>query len=241
MKQKVWWLAAAALAFSSALCAQETAVLNGSDLLAAFETYNPAVLEKAAQNPAYRQILDGLSSSYEMPKTEKNQYEMLALVKNFDYSLQLHVLKQAYTESLTLQQMTGTELTALDKQTHAQLEELLRAVYENTLQVRKQQKADYKARLKVLSKDETLSMEERTEAQTQLKKDIGAVKNEIKWLKSGHNRTIRAAADTYLTDWRTSWLDSQFVAFAPAAEQKLEAAQSSARSVKANHKKPVAK
>ena len=113
----------AALAVSSALCAQENQNLGREDVLAAFKEYNPAALEKAARNPAYNDLLNKVAAAYSAPDTDERQNEMIALVKNFDNSVRLQAAREEYFNGRTLQAVSGEELAALDARVQAELQE----------------------------------------------------------------------------------------------------------------------
>ena len=217
MKKNIWLLAA--LTVCSAVCAQQTPQLGAEDMLRAFRTYNPAALEKAAADPVYGQILHELAQNYSAPSNPKEWYDLVGLVKNFDNSLRLELIRQNYLEGRTLQLMSGTSLAALDAQTRAQLVEILQSVFENTLAVKEIELSDFK----------------QVFAQThaaQLKAPIKALKKEIRDLKKNSKQKIQNTADVYLQK-----IQADFAAVQP---QQLSAEQSAAWDVKANHKKPVA-
>ena len=105
----------AMLAVSSALYAQEKDLLGKEDLLAAFQQYNPLVLQKAAVHTGYAAILNELLTSYSAAKNQQNELELIALVKNFDNSIALQLLSEQYFQKRTLETMTGTALQSLQE------------------------------------------------------------------------------------------------------------------------------
>ena len=227
------WMLLTISVLASALCAQSKENLDQEDLLAAFGQYNPSVLERAAANEQYGKILYQLAASFSMPNTTESQTEMIALVKNFDNSLQLYALQQAYLEGRTFQQVTGTPLETLDEATLEHLTAVLQDVYENTLTVKKWQLAQYKQQIKAVKKDAALSKEAKKEQVAQLKQKTKAVKQEVSSLKSHAKEQIRNTAEQYLKQMQAAFVQMQ--------AGQLEAEQSPAKDVKANHKKPVAK
>ena len=217
MKKNVWMLAI--LAFSTALCAQETGQLGKADLLAAFKQYNPAALEKASADKLYGEILNKLAAGYSAPNTEEERYELIGLAKNFDNSLRLQLLRENYFQGRTLQLVSGTELAALRQQTYAALVTVFEDIFKNTLQLKQLQLADYKQQFK----------QNRT---PQLKEQIRQLKQEIAQFKRHSRQKIQATAEVYLAQLEA--------AYQATLSQQLQVEQSANRDIKANHKKPVA-
>lgn len=231
----------AALAVSSALCAQESQNFGREDVLAAFKEYNPAALEKAAQNPAYNDLLNKVADAYSAPRTEANQSEMIALVLNFDNSVRLQVVREDYFNGRTLQMVAGEELAALEKGVSSDLKDIVKDVYKNTLKVKDLQIDRYKDQIKAVKKDEALSKEQKEEAVNKLNDQIKAVKAEVKTLKKNSKQKIQDTADVYLAEIRTEFLARQNAQLRSAQQKEEAAAQAPAKEVKADNKKPVAK
>ena len=231
MNKNIYLLAV--LAVSSVLYAQENKNFDGQDLLAAFEQYNPAVLQKAQQNEIYQDILQKLTAVYNAPRTDESETEMIALAMNFDNSIRLEMLRQAYNEGRTLQRMSGTNLEALEQGTLDNLVPVVQDIFKNTLAIKKIQIKRYKSQLKNIKKDASLSPAEKDERVTDLKNRITRVKQEIRALKTNSKKQIQDAATVYLIEARS--------AYDAALSQEQQAQASSARDVKANNKKPVAK
>lgn len=231
----------AALAVSSALCAQENQNLSREDVMAAFKEYNPAALEKAAQNPLYNDLLNKLAAAYSAPRTEEKQNELIALVKNFDNSVRLQSAREEYFEGRTLQAVSGTELSALDKRATEQILSVVRGIYEQTLEVKEIQIKRYKKQIKTVKKDASLSKEQKSRAMGELKAKIKAVKAEIKTLKQDSAQKIHDTAMAYFADIRSDFDAMQDAALRRAEQQELHSVQTDTHSVKAKNKKPVAK
>lgn len=236
MKKSLLFLAA--LAVSSALCAQEGQNFTRDDVFAAFKEYNPAALQRAAASPAYRDLLEKVAAAYTAPKTDENQNQLIALVKNFDNSLRLQAVKETYANSRTLQQVSGTQLAHLDERTTQQLQAVVKDIFKQTLQVRQIQIKRYKQQIKAVKKDASLSAEQKTARVNALQGQIRAVKTEVRQLKKDSAQKIQDTAKVYFADMRSEY-DKQHATEAP--EQELQVEQSAAHDVKANHKKPVAK
>lgn len=231
----------AALAVSSALCAQENQNLGREDVLAAFKEYNPAALEKAARNPAYNDLLNKVAAAYAAPDTDERQNEMIALVKNFDNSVRLQAAREEYFNGRTLQAVSGEELAALDARVQAELQEVVKSVFDNTLEVREIQIDRYQEQIKAVKKDDSLSKEQKKASVAELKDKIKAVKTEIKTLKKNSKQKIQDTADVYFADIRSEYTRRQDIERLRAKAQELQASQTAARDVKADNKKPVAK
>lgn len=231
----------AALAVSSALCAQENQNLGREDVLAAFKEYNPAALEKAARNPAYNDLLNKVAAAYAAPDTDERQNEMIALVKNFDNSVRLQAAREEYFNGRTLQAVSGEELAALDARVQAELQEVVESVFDNTLEVREIQIDRYQEQIKAVKKDDSLSKEQKKASVAELKDKIKAVKTEIKTLKKNSKQKIQDTAAVYFADIRSEYTRRQDIERLRAKAQELQASQTAARDVKADNKKPVAK
>ena len=230
MKKSLWALAL--LAVSSAVCAQNQTQLGKEDLLSAFAQYNPAALEKAAQDSSYNEVLQQLIASYAVPRTVAHSYELIGLVKNFDYSVRLQALEKKYKQELTLQDMSGQALPAWEKNALGELTPVMQGIYQNSLWVRKQELKDYKKQLKQVRRDTQLSVEQRTQEQSKLQEQIKQLKQEIRNFKRQPKQTVAEAARYYLTQIQAGYIAGQ--------KSALAAEQSVSHDIKANHKKPVA-
>lgn len=231
----------AALAVSSALCAQETQNLGREDVLAAFKEYNPAALEKAAQNPAYNNLLNKVADAYSAPRTDANQNEMIALVLNFDNSVRLQVAREDYFNGRTLQMVAGEELNALEDNVSAELQDVVKNVYKNTLKIKDLQIDRYKDQIKAVKKDDALSKEQKEAALDRLNGQIKAVKAEVKTLKKNSKQKIKDTASVYLAEIRAEYTQRQAAQLQSAQQKEAAAVQAPSKEVKADNKKPVAK
>ena len=231
MKNHIWALGL--LAVSSMLYAQEATHFNKEDLLAAFRTYNPGVLQRAATNRAYGDIVNQLATSYSMERNEENRYMLIALVKNFDNSLILEALRQDYVQQMNLYTMSGSPAPeGLEKNTLSQLNRLVTDIFNNTIDVKQIQIKDYKQQIKQVRRDSTLAADQKQQQIKQLKEKINQVKQEMRVLKKDSKQKIQDTTVVYFADIRAQYLAS--------LPQQLRAEQSSSRDVKANHQKPVA-
>jgi len=230
MKKNLGWLL---LLAAPVVFAQQTAVLDGQALQEAFEKYNPQALEKAAQDPFYHKIFTQLTSQYTAEKNDANEMELIALVKNFDNSVDLHLLGQYYKQQMDLQAATGTPLPALQEQVTQAVQERLQNAYDNTLFVKKIQIARYKEQIKQVRKNELLTADEKKAQINALKQQIKQVKEDVRSLKKNAKQKIKESAEAYVMQLKAD--------YEAALDQAAQAAQSASHDVKANHKKPVAK
>jgi len=231
MKKNIWLLIPFLL--TTALYAQEETSFGKEDLLAAFEQYNPSVLERAAANSNYGQVLYELTNAYHAARNEQQRYEMIALVKNFDNSLLLYMLRQAYFQRRSLQEVSGLALEqSTREQVLASLRAVLQDIFKQTLAVKNIQLQDYKQQLKQIRKDTTLTAQEKQARRETVSEKIKQVKQEIRTLKKDSKQKIAATAEAYLAE-----MDNAYESF---QQEQFRAEQSAAHDIKANHKKPVA-
>jgi len=221
-----------AMVFATALHAQEVSLLNKDDLLAAFELYNPSVLEKATKEEGYRNILQQLVSSYTAVRNEQNELELIALVKNFDNSILLQYARQQYLNSRRFQDMSGISLEKLNAQTKQDLTEVFTSIYQNTLEVKKIQIKHYRQTIKQIKKDKTLSVEQKKQQVAFLKDKIDQVKQEIRLLKIESKMRISATANAYLTQLQNE--------YERANAYESQAAQATSADIKSNPQKTAA-
>ncbi|MCI5820413.1 MAG: hypothetical protein MR039_01425 [Elusimicrobia bacterium] len=241
MKKTLFILAT--LAMSSALYAQaEAGVYTREKVLELFAQYDPSVLEKARQNEAYNLVLESFASSYQAPQTEQARQELIAVARNFDNSLQLELLSQQYGQAYLLSVLAGNEPAV----SRAYFEQGLTPVFANiwavTVELRRYQLRLLEDQLKQLRKDSTLTPDARAVQKASLKKQIKAVKQELKALQRAPGAQIVAVRDAYVAQ-----VENQIRQQAQAMQAQMQTAQGQAvrqtsnLQVKTNHKKPVAK
>ena len=223
---------------SSLLCAQQTEQMGKEDVLEAFKKYNPVALEKASSNSAYHELLFKLASAYSAPRTQENESELIALVKNFDNSLALQGVKLNYQKSRQLQLTTGMDLNALDQKSYEYLLQIVQRIFDNTIEVKKIEISQYKAQIKELKKNKNLSSAQRKEQIKEIKAKISAIKRSIKQLKQGSKQKIQDTAAVYLAEIRAEYEKTALIS---QKQQTSVSEQAENLAVKSNHKKPVAK
>ncbi len=231
----------AVLAAASSLSAQDGQKYTREEVLAVFARYNPSVLETAKTNAQYNDILQKLASSYQQPKNETSEAELIALAKNFDNSLRLFLIAKAYEEGVSLQMAANIDLAALDTSIKQDLLTVFEDVYANTLDVKKEEIKLSKARIKTLKKDKTLGDAQRKLEISREKDRVNALKSEIKTLKKDSKAKVRSASEVYFADLKAD-VSAQFTSVSKAAEESAAKAKASSnRQVKTKNKKPVGK
>lgn len=233
----------AALAAASALSAQENNHFTREDVLTVFGQYNPSVLKKAELNQPYQEVLEKLASSYSVLKTEENRQELIALAKNFDNSLLLHAISQAYEEGFVLQRLSGLQLDALAARTREDLSAVFNNILDVTLELKEIRIEELKEEIKAVKADKTLDKLARKEKIKVLKGKIKAVKAEMKTLKKNRAEQVASTVQLYMTDLtdRAEGTLSFKRKEAAAREQAQKAQSSSNLQIKSKNKKPVAK
>lgn len=206
---------------------------NKEEVLSVVAQYNPAILEKASADEGYKAILQELASAYNAEKTDESFVELVALVRNFDNSLDLATSANRYQDALLLNALNGMDLTYAKDTFHQEVQTILTRIWAVTLQVQDLALDIYKERLKQVKKDPNLAELERAVAEAELKIKIKETKREIKNLKKYKSEQLSAAADVYVLQ-----TENDFNQKMQAARQAQEAEN---LEVKSNHKKPVAK
>ena len=193
------------LFMSCTLSAQEVVKMGKEDVWNAFKQYNPSALQKASLNQQYGDLLYKLSLAYSAPKTEENEVELIALVKNFDNSIILQSIKEEYESARTLQLVSGADLNALEEKTQKRLLNLVKSIYKNTLEVKEIQIDRYKQDLKEAKKNKNLSSEQKNTLSQEIEKRIKQVKKEINVLKKNRKQKLQDSARVYFVDIKTAY------------------------------------
>ena len=231
----------AVLAAASALQAQDGQKYSREDVLAVFAQYNPQVLENAKVNEDYNHILQQWASAYQQEKSPQADWELMAVAKNFDNSLRLFVIAQTYEESLALQKAANMDFASLDVSTRQALVTVFQDIYNATLDIKAQEIAQTKARIKALKKDKTLAAAQRKLQLTQEKALLKSLKTEVKTLKKDASAKVKSASDVYFADMKERALAKLETAYQAALKQAQQAKSSANRQVKSKNKKPVGK
>ena len=144
MKHSLFVLATVTL--SSALYAQ--APLTRAQAQAIFAQYNPSLIERAAQNTNLNAVLDDLLSAYlqqQPADTLANRYELIALARNFDNSLQLNALEEHYKQAVLYSALGGDVQEAALAYTQHEMQPVLARMWAVSVQTKEQLLAQYQA------------------------------------------------------------------------------------------------
>ena len=233
MKRSLFLLAS--LVFTSALYAQAGASFTREQLLDIFEHYNPSVLEKAAQEPDYQQVLEAFLDSFQNAPAAQDRWDVIAAARNFDNSLRLHALTELYGEKITWARLSGVDDNGFRTIYHDDLKQVMADIWAVSLQTQQARLAQLQSELKTLRRSSADSATQ----QAALKAQIDAAKAEIRSLQQDPGALIVSQADNYQaqTDAQLAQALAQQLR---AAAQETAAAQASDLQIKTNHKKPVA-
>ncbi len=227
----------AALALTPAVYAQtDCAPFTREQVLEIFSQYNPAVLEQAAQNADYNAVLDSFLDAYSAPATPSNRAELIAVARNFDNSIRLQVLADAYLQTSLAVRLMGGDSSSAEKLFREDLTAIFSRVWAVTVQLRQYQLDEAKRTLKAVRTDTTLSQAQRSAQSAQLREDIRSLKAEIKSLRKNRGATILSAVDSYVLQ-----LQQADAGLLQAAQSVASVSETENLQVKSNHKKPVAK
>ncbi|MGN0017039.1 MAG: hypothetical protein ACI37O_06870 [Candidatus Avelusimicrobium sp.] len=227
----------AALALTPAVYAQGDATpFTREQVLEIFSQYNPSVLEQASQNDDYNTVLDSFLDAYEASNTPMERAELIAVARNFDNSIRLQVLTDAYLQTSSAVSLMGGDASSADRLFREELTDVFGRVWAVTVQLRQYQLAEAKRALKNVRADKTLSQEARNEQIAALKSEIRALKAELKSLQANRGESVLSAVDAYVL--QTQQASDGLL---QAARQSAAASETENLQIKSNNKKPVAK
>ncbi len=205
---------------SSFLGAQDTNLLGREEVLNAFKQYNPVALQKATMSQEYNDLLNKLAMAYSAVKTDENEIELIALVKNFDNSIILQGIKQDYANGRTLQMASGTDLKSLEEKTQNRIADLVEDIYKNTLDVKKIQIERYKQNIKEVKKDKNISAAQKKVLVAGFQNKIKQVKAEVKTYKKDHKQKIQDTAKVYFVEVKSFYESQQEKVVSSQAQPK---------------------
>ncbi len=235
MKHGLWVLATCLMA--SAVYAQSEATsFTREEVLDLFAKYNPSVLEKARQNPDYNAVLEDFLTTYLAGSVPADSYEIMAVARNFDNSINLQILKDIYAQLWLTAQLTGGDIAPSRKLFAQDVADVVTNIWAVTTQLRQVQLDDLKATRRALKKDTSVDPQDKKIALAQLDDHIKSLKTEIKSLKKNPGEQIISTADEFVAVTEADLKK----ALADIASQAA-AAEAKNLQVKSNHKKPVAK
>lgn len=227
----------AALALAPAVYAQaDPAYFTREQVLEIFSQYNPSVLEQASQSADYNAVLDSFLDAYEAASQPVDKMELIAVARNFDNSIRLQLLTNAYLQTAATLRLTGGDVSSADRLLRKDLTDVFSRIWAVTVQLRRYQLAETKQALKAVRADKTLSAEVRSEQIGALQAEIRALKMELKELQKDRGEEVLFAVDAYIQQ-----LQQAQSGLLQAARESAAASETENLQVKSKHKKPVAK
>lgn len=223
---------------SASLCAAEN--YNREKVLALFAQYNPAVLEKAQQDGDYNALVQEVADAYNLPETDENRYTLLALIRNFDNSLDLNNLTAVYEKTLYLHATNGLEVDSITERFSQDLVPVFSRIWAVSLQTHTQHLQEAKARVKEIKKDKSLTAAQRKEALDEQEKTISFLKQEIKNLKKDAASRIVTITDDYAAQVKQDLLQ-QLSSRSSVTAHNTAVQETENLSLISKNKKPVAK
>ncbi len=216
----------ATVTLSSALYAQNTFTREGAHEV--FSRYNPALLEKAAQDENLNRFVKDVLAQYaaqNLPDTLETRYTLAALARNFENSLTVNAALDQYKSALIYSQQGANVQDAARE--HAR--QRLAAVYPRIWAVSVQVKEDLLSKYKQLAKNPQLTADEKQAFHAAIK----AVQADLKYLRTNVGEQLVALTQEALLQTEAQAAETQL-------EQAQRAKQATNLHVKTNHKKPVA-
>ena len=164
----------ATFTLSSAIYAQGT--LSREQAQEVFATYNPALLEKAAQDENLNQFVESVLAQYvaqNPPDTLESRYTLAALARNFENSIAINVALKQYKNALIYSQQGG-DVQAAAREHAAQI---LSAVYPRIWAVSVQVKEDLLTQYQKELKNPNITAEQKQKLQNVIKTVKADLKN----------------------------------------------------------------
>lgn len=228
MKRGLFLLATVTL--SSALYAQSA--LTPEKAREIVGNFNPQLLERAAQDQNVSALVEELISAYLAQKPIDGlatKYELAALSRNFDNSLDLYRVTQEYQQAVCYSSM-GTDVEPSARQ-HAeqQLRSVFSRIWAVSVQTKEGMLGEYKQLRKKFKKDTSLTPDQKNLRLQVIDQGISALNTDLKNLKTNVGEQI--------TDLVRDTLDQ---AKANVRAQQTALHETSNLQIKTKHKKPVA-
>lgn len=230
MKRSLFLLATFTL--SSALYGQNT--MTREQAREVFAAYNPALLEKAAQDGNLNQFVESVLAQYisqNPPDTLESCYTLIALARNFENSLTINAALDQYRQALIYAQQSGNDRLADAARTHAAKE--LSATYPRIWAVSVQVKEDLLSKYKQnLRSQETPAADKKD-----LQAAIVAAQVDLKELRTHTGEQLVSLTKEALYQTKEQVLADQATL---QTKQSENVKATSNLQIKTNHKKPVA-
>ncbi len=216
----------ATVTLSSALYAQNT--FTREDAHEVFARYNPALLEKAAQDENLNRFVEDVLAQYaaqNLPDTLETRYTLAALVRNFENSLAVNAALSQYKNALIYSHQGGNVQAAAREHARQILATTYPRIWAVSVQVKEALLSHYK-------QEYNLPQTTLTEKKG-LQSAIKAVKADLKNLYTNTGKQLVA-----LTQNALAQAEAQVAALQVAQAQQIK--ETTNLHVKTNHKKPVA-
>lgn len=230
-------LVLAVFALAPALHAQaDNARFTREQVLDIFAQYNPSVLERAGADADYNAVLESFLAAYEESGSPAPRAELIAVARNFDNSIRLQALTDAYKQHSAAARLMGGSTASADTLLKQDLTDVFSRVWAVTVRLRQYELAEAKRVLKTVRSDKTLPKAEREAQILPLKKQIRFLKAEIKSLRQNPGEAVSSAVDSFMRQMREEQTGLLRAAREAASVRGAENLQ-----IKSKHKKPVAK
>jgi len=216
----------ATITLSSALYAQDA--LTREQARGVFSTYNPVLLEKAAQDENLNRFIERVLSEYVAQNpldTLENRYTLAALARNFENSLVINAALDQYKNALVYSAFGGD--VKASARTHA--EQILAAVYPRVWAVSVQVKEDLLKQYQQAYHAPQITASEKQGLHAAIK----AVRADLKKLHTNTGEQLVALTQEALKEAEAQVAATQI----KHAQEPKEATN---LHIKTNHKKPVA-
>lgn len=210
----------ATVTLCSAMYAQGT--LSREEAQSIFAQYNPGLLTTAQENSQMNRLLQEVLHTYaaqNLPDTLENRYTLIALARNFENSVALHWVSNAYKQAVLYSQLGGNTQAAAQQAARADLQTIYSRIWAVSVQVKEDLLRAYKA-----ARKQALRAGDKDKAQ-QYAQSVQAVRADLKTLRTQVGPQIVALVQDALS---------------AAQEQAQKALQADNLQLKTNHKKPVA-
>lgn len=238
MKKSLFVLAV--LAVSCALYAKDAS--SAEEALAFFAKYNPSVLEKAKQDPAYNAVLQEVVQNVKLNDTLESRLEMIALVRNFDNSVKINTTAQEYENALLLAITSGTDTDPIVKKYRQQFTDAYAGIWAVSVNLQEKLVAQYKRMLKNVKKNTAMTPEQRESEQAAITKKMETSRAYLKQMNDNAGEYLSSAVNSAMaaSDNRVFQKISALNDLRTQMQAAAQAQESDNLQVKNKNQKPVA-